>query len=455
MNRKTLIAFASFIVLGIGALLTLRQPEKGERASDRPRPLPQLDAAQFDTIEVTKAGAVTVIKRDAGKYKVVQPVAYPADEAMAKAAFEGLAKMDVSSLVTEQKDKQAEFEVDDKGNRIVVKSGDKVLADFIIGKAMGALTMMRVSGKDQIWRLSGVQRYTFDRSPSDWRDKSITTFTAADAEQIEVAGKDGSRVVLKKTNEKVGSDDKWEVAEAKPAIDKLDNSIPNGIIGAMASLKASDFADSVKLADAGLEPAALTVTVGLKGGKKAVVLVGGKKTDDDVYVKTPEAPQVFLSKKYNIERVNKRPIDFRDKTLCDLADSALTEIAVTHGNDSYTVVKSGSDWKATKPAKLELDTSKITPVAGAFKEWKAASFSEETAPATTGLAKPPAVIAVKGKDKGAACTVKVGETTKDKLNYYVSIPRIPEVLLAPKWSVDRILVKVDDLKKAGAVAAKK
>ena len=133
MNRKTLIALASFVVLGIGALFALRQPEKGERASDRPRPFQPL--AQIDTIEVTKGGATTVIKKEGAKYKVTAPLAYPADEPAAKSAFEALTKMEVSNLVTEQKAKQTEFEVDDKSTRVVGKQGDKVLADFFVGKA--------------------------------------------------------------------------------------------------------------------------------------------------------------------------------------------------------------------------------------------------------------------------------------------------------------------------------
>ena len=89
MNRKTLFALATFAGLGILAVIALTPPEKGERTSDRPRPVAKLDTADIETIEVTKDGATTVIKNDGGKYKVTAPVAYAADEAAAKAAFEG------------------------------------------------------------------------------------------------------------------------------------------------------------------------------------------------------------------------------------------------------------------------------------------------------------------------------------------------------------------------------
>ena len=71
------------------------------------------------------------------------------------------------------------------------------------------------------------------------------------------------------------------------------------------------------------------------------MLVGNKKTDDEFYVKNAESPQVFIVKKWGIEHVNKRPIDFRDKTICDIDANDLSEVAVTHGAESYTLVKSG------------------------------------------------------------------------------------------------------------------
>ena len=116
--------------------------------------------------------------------------------------------------------------------------------------------MVRPAGKDEVWQANDLSRYTFDKNAADWRDKSITTFTAADAENIEVTDKDGGKIVLKKTGAKVGSDDKWEVVESSVKVDKLDNSAPVGIASALSTWKANDFADGVKLADAGLEPAA-------------------------------------------------------------------------------------------------------------------------------------------------------------------------------------------------------
>jgi hypothetical protein len=459
MNRKTGTALGIFVALAALALFAIRQPEKGERAADHPHPIPKLDPAEITSLEVTKGSATTTLKGQAGKYRVTAPVAYAADDAIAKAAFEGLGKMDISDLVTDQKTKQAEFEVDDKsGVRVVAKHDDRVLADLVIGKSVGAGTMVRPSGKDETWRASGITRYTYDKNPADWRDKSIVTFPMADAARIEVMANDGSKIALQKTGTKEGKDEKWEVTRSSVKIDKLDASVPNSIASAMASWKANDFADGVTLAEAGLAPPALTVTLGSKAGdkdnKSVTVLIGGKKGEDQAYVKKADAPQIFLVKKYNLERIGKRPMEFRDKTLCDVAAADLTEIAVNAGDRSYTLVRSGADWKASKPAKLEIDSSKVTPIAGGFKDWKGNGFADDQSLKDNGLAKPKAVISAKakgGSGKAPACQIRVGDETKDKINYYVASARTADVYTAPKWAIDRILVKPDELKKgAGA-----
>jgi len=457
MNRKTLTAVAAFALLGLIAFFALRQPEKGEAARDRQRPLAKLNAGELDTLLVTRgATTTTTIKKEGAKYKVTAPVAYAADDPGAKAAFDTLEKLELADLVTENKTKHAEFEVDDaRGVHVVAKSqkdgtpgGGKVLADIVVGKTIGNGTMVRLAGKDQVWQAPGGLRATFDKPPADWRDKTITTIAAADAELLTVKAKDGGVAIVKKSGAKApgGGDDKWDLVTSVPKIDKVDNSIPVGIVSALSSFKTNDFADGAAPAVTGLDAPTLTVTVALKGGKNVTVLVGNKKGDDDFYVKTADGPQVFLVKKANLEHINKRPIEFKDKLLCDIGEADLADVTVTHGADSFSLTHTGTMWKATKPAKLEIDPTKAPPLAGGFKEWKATGFAEDGAPAVTGLAKPRATVVAKSK-KGDTCSFKIGDETKDKVNVYLQSAKTSDVYLAPKWSVDRLLVKLDDLKK--------
>src|SRR6185437_10181078 len=131
--------------------------------------------------------------------------------------------------------------------------------------------------------------------------------------------------------------------------------------------------------------------------------------------KKADAPQTFLVKQFNLNRVDKRPVEFRDKTLCDLTADNLGEISVSAGDKSYTLVKSGSDWKATKP-KLDVDSAKVTPIAGAFKNWKATSFADDQSLKDNGLAKRK-TISAKAKSGQASGVVLDGDQPKVEANF--------------------------------------
>lgn len=451
MSRKNLTTLLVLAALIVAAVVVLRQPEKGERVGERPRPIAKLAPGSFDTLTVTKAGVATTVKKDGDKFKVVAPIQYPADENVAKQAFEAIEKLEFGDIVSDQKSKHAEFEVEEppagskdaKAVRVVVKKGETVMADFLIGKSVGGNTLVRLPGKDEVWTGLGSFRYNFDRDTSNWRDKAITKFAQADAEKIEVKGKGGARVIAKNDG-----GDKWSVVESTMPVPKLDNSVPVGIASALAALVTNEFADDAKLAETGLEDPFTSVTVALKGDKNATVLIGNKKGEDDYYVKTPESPQIFLVKKYNLDRVLKRPIDFRDKSLCDIAEADLADVAVTRDKDSYVLARdSKNEWKVTKPAGITPDPAKVSAISGAFKDWKATGFAEEQDPKVNGLVKPTATITAHGKDKKSVCVLKIGNESKDKTSYAAQAGSSPDNFLVPKWSADRVLVKVDDLKK--------
>src|SRR4029078_1333475 len=98
-----------------------------------------------------------------------------------------------------------------------------------VGMSAAGSALCRVPGKDEVWPGLGSFRYNFDRDTANWRDKTITKFTQADAEKIEVKGKAGARVVVKSEG-----GDKWSVVESTLPIPKLDATVPTGIASALA-----------------------------------------------------------------------------------------------------------------------------------------------------------------------------------------------------------------------------
>jgi hypothetical protein len=152
-----------------------------------------------------------------------------------------------------------------------------------------------------------------------------------------------------------------------------------------------------------------------------------------------------------IDQINKRPIDFRDKTICNLASDEITEVSVARDKDPFVLTKNpgktGDElWKLSKPTGAKPDISKANAIAGFFHEWKAQKYAEDNLPKTADLAKPSAVISAKSKVPGHTCTLKIGGESADKGNYYVIANNQPNVYLVAKTDIDRITVKLDEVK---------
>ena len=453
MNRKTLLAGAIFAGLVLVTIGLLRSPEKGTRPpGERPRPIPKLKADDFDTLEVTKGGVTTVMKKRGDDYQIVKPIDYLADKESAKAGFETMEKIEFNDILSAEKSRQKEFEVDESGLRVVVKKGDKLLADLHVGKTANDETMVRLEGKDQVWATTGFFRYQLDKDTLGWRDKHISRYEEKDAYKIEVAHKTRGRIVIERPAPSDGGPaPEWRVVESSINVEPFDKRMATDVATTLSALAASEFADNAKPEETGLDSPENTVTVSLRDGKQYRILFGKKKDDDNFYVKMADKPQVFLIRKFQVEQINKRPIDFRDRTICDLASAEITEISVARDKDPFVLVrptgKTGDDaWKLTKPA-APADISKANALAGFFHDWKAQKYAEDNLPKTAGLAKPATIISAKSNVKGHVCNLKVGGEAADKNNYYVVASNQPYVFLVAKSDIDRITVKLDEVKR--------
>jgi hypothetical protein len=390
----------------------------------------------------------TVLERTgAADWQVKEPGDWKADQTAVKTLLDGLEKLSFGDVVTESKDKHADMNVaDGKATRVLAQSGDKqTLADLYLGKNVGGYTMVRLNGKDEVWQGSGLFPYAVNKEPSGWRDHTIFDFVAADADKLTVEGAGGKLVVSRVASDKdhkPGETGRWKIDEATGGAPKsageLDEAQVNGAIQAMSTLHASEFADGKKKDDV-VKAASLTVTVDVKG--KAHTLWLGPVAADDVTVAGSDSPTVFTVKKFSLDRIDRKPIDYRDKTLIKAAEPELASVEIRDGGETATLTQ-GKDGKWTL-AKGTADDTKVKPVVAGFANLQADRFSDEKDASKTGLAKPTGDVIVKLKDKKTV-ELKIGAATKDG-DYYVQ--KGGDVYLVKKYAVDRFLKKPAELSK--------
>jgi hypothetical protein len=221
----------------------------------------------------------------------------------------------------------------------------------------------------------------------------------------------------------------------------------SGTLQAMATLRANDFADDKKPEDTGLAKPGLTVTAVAKG--KPYVLQVGNTVGEDTYVKTPDDPTIYTIKKYQLERIAHKPIDFRDKTLVKAKEADLASIDITVGAEGTSLAHAGDKWTATfrgEKAKAKADDAKVKPLVGGFEALQGSGYADKEA-AKTAFSKPSGQVVLKLKDKSTV-TLKIGALTKDSADYYVQKVGSPDIMLVKKYAIDRFLKKPSDLAQA-------
>jgi hypothetical protein len=465
MEKKTVFAVLLLIILGGVALFVMRAPEKGDRVGDKPRPLPEIKAANIAALEITQPGGtdkVTLAKKGE-KWHVTSPYDKPADQAAVKSAVEALEKIKWGDISTQQKDRHADLEVSDaKATHVIAKdSAGTVLADLYLGKAAGSSTMVRIAGKDEVWQAGDFYTSSFKKEGKAWREHAIFDLKADDAQKVTLQG-GGEKVVLERIPAPAAEGNKpaansifeakWKVTEGqvrtlKPGVE-LDSALVNRLIQGLASLRAGDFLDNAKPEDPalGLAPGApgqIEVQVGFKDGpglKTAGVRIGAQK-GEDYHVQALDSPQVFTVKKWGAEQLAHLPSDLGDKSLISLKADQIDAVTVQQDKEILSVKAADKTWKADKLA--DADEAKLKAIAEGFDNVSGASFIPQGAPELASLVKPRATVTVKPKT-GAPIVIKIGDARGDD----VAVQKAgQEPMWLKKYQVDRILKKPADVAK--------
>ena len=442
MNRNTLIALGVFVALLVAGYFIMKQPDKGERVGDRPVILAKVTAKKVTKLSITAKGKTVVLQRQGkDQWEVVSPVDYPADKYAADTAVEKLEKLEFGDLITKQKARHAEYEVNDKaGIRIVASEGAKPVADFYLGKVMNDHTMFRLAGKDEVHQVVGSQRYAFEREIKNWRKQEITEFKKEQARKLELTTAGGA-ITLSRKDEKAS----WKVNQSAVAIKQLDDSVVNAVLQAMHALTAYKFADGKKPQEVGLDKPSATIKVTLADKKSQILLVGSHK-GDDYWVKSADAAQIFLIQKSTAKDLLKRPIDFRDKTVLSFKEDDVVSLVVTKqekDKEAQTVKfeRSGKEW--TGNGKKVKDDQKIKDALKELSSLKAEGFARHTA-AELGLDKPGCTVQITLKDR-TTHLLTAGSVEKDG-SYGLTRKGVPDLFTIQKYALDRFCLDAKDYK---------
>ncbi|MEK6716622.1 MAG: DUF4340 domain-containing protein, partial [candidate division NC10 bacterium] len=249
-----------------------------------------------------------------------------------------------------------------------------------------------------------------ERQPkSEPGNSKLFAFDDKAVQELSIA-RDGTTIGLKRDG------DTWRLTQ--PVEAKADQGPAASLLTGLtlARIERTVEEQATNLADFGLAPPTLTVTLKVKDTAGPITLLLGKNspTGSWVYAKRGDSPAVLMVPASLKRDLEKTPTDLRDKTIISLDSTKATRVELKSKDSFIVAAKSGEDWWLEQPIKVKADGSAIDRLVGAVRDLKAKEFvAEATADfARYGLARPDYRVTVSEKDAPTPKTVLIARKTE-------------------------------------------
>src|SRR5262245_39119624 len=189
------------------------------------------------------------------------------------------------------------------------------------------------------------------------------------------------------------------------------------------------------LGDYGLDKPASEITLRLKDGKQAGLILGAKSpTGVWVYAREAGKPAVFVVGD-SVLRDTTRPVaEFRDKTVLAFDQKDVTGLELDLRDDKIALEQADGKWKLSRPGALPADADMVRDFLDKRRAARVKEFAAD-APRSLepfGLDKPVRIDVQTGRDKDRATkTLLIGRADTAKKGVYAMRPGESSVLLIP------------------------
>jgi hypothetical protein len=370
-----------------------------------------VETDKINEIKLTYKGQTTLLRKDDGGWKMIEPVQGEADPPEAISLAQAITNIESVRPVVDNPSDLKQFGLAEPPIAVEFKAEGGVSGSFKLGTknpTQSEIYAMK-GGDNKVVLVSSFQESSFSKEPFALRDRKILKFDREKADAVTLA-KGANAIELTR------AESEWKVA--KPIPGRSDYSAVEGFLTRLSSANMSTLVEenAKDLAKYGLDKPSMTVTVG-SGSAKATLLVG-KTENDQTYAKDAARPMVFTVDSTLQTDLNKGFDEYRKKELFEFRPFTLAKIRAVldapGGPKTYEIEK-------VAPAKTgDPETWKVTRVGGSSHNPDSAAMDDllnklvairaesfVTGNTRTGLDKPALVVSV-SYDEGKFERVRFG-----------------------------------------------
>ncbi len=303
-TKQLLILGAIFVVLAI-VVLILENPfgqSEYEKKIETAVPLfPNFSQEQVTTIEIIADGATTTLSKQNDDWVVTSMDNYAADGEGISELLSKVAAFKNTQLVSNNPEKQAEFEVNSTGVEAkLMDANGTLLAHLFVGKTTPGFlsSYVRAADTNEVYVAQGYLQSVFNKGDRTWKDRTIFDFNKGILTQLNISSPEET-VELR-----LDANGTWQML--KPVAAAVKQTEIDSLLTTFSDLDTDDFAEATDdLGEYGLDIPQSTISAVRNDGTTATLHIG-KEEDGKLYVKRADTETVFRLFKSNVDRLIKK-----------------------------------------------------------------------------------------------------------------------------------------------------
>jgi len=400
MKRSTGIVF--LVALALAAFVYFydvrRKPASEASSESSSKPAFSLNSADVKQIKIQRAGTAMDFERKSDGWYMTAPRSLRADGSALDGITSTLSSVSVDRTFPATPDSLNSFGLKDPAVTVnfTLNNGTSHQLRFGSKDFSSSSIYALIDDAKQVSLMSDSLYTSADKSPDDFRDKSLTNVAASDANFFDLVNSSGQVSGAKK-------DDQWTLS--KPRAVAGDRSKIDALLSSVGAGQITKFVSDTNagLAKYGLDKPAVRFQAKLADGK-SVQLEVGKKDGANYYARDLSHPGVFEISDNLYSILGDKYVDLRDRKITHIMPADVTRADIHNVFGTFVCVKgSGSglvlEESADKSADKKAEPPSCPDVVGALGEDEADEvYDTPPAKIASQLVKPAVQITITDKN---------------------------------------------------------
>jgi len=383
-------------------------PASATSSTDTSKPaFTSVTSADVQEIKIQRAGTTMDFDHKSDGWYMTQPRAQRADSSALDGLAGALSYASVDRTFPATPENLSSYGLKDPAVTLdfKLKSGTSHQVRFGAKDFSSSSIYALIDNGSQVSLMSDAVYSSSDKAPDDFRDKSLTTVQASDANFFDLVNSSGELSGTKKG-------DVWTLD--KPRVVPGDHAKIDALLSSVAGGQITHFVtdSNASLAKYGLDKPEIRFQARLADGKSVSIEVG-KKEGADYYARNLAQPGVVQINENLYSILSDKYIDLRDKQIVHIMPADATRVDVRNLNGAFACVKGDSGFVLEQPASA--DKKAAPPACPNLVDELQDDQADEVydappASVSSQLAKPPVQITITDKDGKKAQLVFSGIT---------------------------------------------